>query len=155
MQNKIITQNRNNIGFLAQNIAEPSNEVIEILRQQGVEYNEYPWFAIPALVHSRRAIKFANIRIADALKLLEAMLKYHIINQTLRTIDVFNGCNSYCDTCLADTGYPSSMFSLTSLEKLFSNSHFLQSLAPDSLRIGSAGDVLNHPQAIEIVTLVL
>jgi hypothetical protein len=70
-------------------------------------------------------------------------------------MDVFNGCGRHCDTCYADSALPSKMFSYDSLNRLFSDDRFIQMLQPDSVRFGSSGDILEHPQAIEIIEMVL
>jgi len=77
------------------------------------------------------------------------------LNQTLRTIDVLNGCGHHCDVCLADAAFPSRMFSFESLKKLFSDKRFQDMLQPDSIRFGSSGDILDHPRGVEIVKMVL
>ncbi len=70
-------------------------------------------------------------------------------------MDVLNGCGHQCDTCLADAALPSRQFSFASLEQLFSNNRFLKMLQPDSLRFGSSGDILDHPQGVEIVEMAI
>lgn len=91
----------------------------------------------------------------DGENLLEPLLGNPILDGTLRTADVLNGCGHQCATCLADAVLPSKMFSFSSLKKLFGDSRFIKMLQPDSLRFGSSGDILDHPQGVEITQLAL
>jgi hypothetical protein len=70
-------------------------------------------------------------------------------------MDVFDGCLNHCDTCLARALFPKRRFSYVSLKKLFKDKRFLRMLQEDSLRFGSSGDILNHPDAIKIIRMVL
>ncbi len=137
----------------------PPPEVQRILSRP--EFANAPiegWFPIPTRSEKR---EFTPLRVLeasgliDAHQLLEPFLDNPIFVQTLRTIDVFNGCRHVCDTCLADALPPTKMFTLHSLEALFSDPRFINMLQKDSLRFGSSGDLLNHPQAITIATLAL
>lgn len=69
-------------------------------------------------------------------------------------MDVLNGCGRQCDTCLAASVLPSRMFSFSSLEKLFSDKKFIRMLQP-SLRIGSSGDIQDHPDCADIVKMIV
>jgi hypothetical protein len=91
----------------------------------------------------------------DAVQVMKPFLGDKTFNQSLRTVDVLNGCGHQCDVCLADAALPSKIFSEDSLQRLFSDGDFLQMLQPDSLRFGSSGDILDHPAALNIVLMVL
>lgn len=91
----------------------------------------------------------------DAVKLLEPFLGNPIFFGALRIMDLLNGCGNQCDTCYIDAVAPSRMLSRVSMERLWLMPEFRAMLAPDSFRYGSSGDVLNHPNGVEIVEATL
>jgi hypothetical protein len=136
----------------------PPPEILQILDEHKYPKNKLEWTPIPSkdLPTRRRSMEelMKNGQV-DAEKLIAPLLGNPILDQTLRTIDVLNGCGHQCDVCLADSALPSKIFSYDSLERLFSNKDFLRMLQPDSLRFGSSGDVADHPRAGEIIAMVL
>lgn len=141
------------------NTAEPPPEILEVIRQQKLQERYiHGWLAVPAINppcdHIRQKEMQEGGKV-DALKQLEPFLGNQILDQTLRTLDVLNGCGNHCDTCLADAALPSRMFSFDSLSRLFADGRFLAMLQPDSIRIGSAGDLTDHPQGAKIAEMVL
>jgi len=139
--------------------AEPPPEVIRVIQEQGLSQNKIEgWVAVPAINPPLERISRRKIETrgrVDAVQLLESLLNEPVLEGTLRTIDVLNGCGHHCDTCLADAALPSKMFTVESLDRLFSDERFLNMLQFDSLRIGSSGDILDHPQASEIIKMML
>ncbi len=140
------------------NTAEPPPEVITILEKNGLSPRDMIWLAVPTLnpPSSRLSTKeIGSTGLVDATLVLAPLLGNPILDGSLGTTDMLNGCDHQCNTCLADAATPSKMFSLKSLEKSFFDERFLKMLAPDSLLFGYSGDILNHPQGIEIVLLAL
>jgi hypothetical protein len=138
--------------------AEPPPEIVEALKEQGLEDKKIAgWVSIPSLTPLRKAIPRSKLHKngVDAKALFEPLLGNPVLDGTLRMADVMNGCGHHCDTCLADAVLPSRMFSYESLEELFSDERFIKMLQPDSLRFGSAGDIMDHPRAVDIVKLAL
>jgi len=140
------------------NTAEPPPEVRAIIEEQGLEPDKIEgWLAVPAIRPplerlSRKELAKGQV---DAVELLEPLLGDPRLKGTLRTMDVLNGCTHQCDTCVLGAVLPSKMFSQASLEKLFEDERFIEMLQPDSLRFGSSGDILNHPEGVEIARMVL
>lgn len=141
------------------NTADPPPEVVNLLRSVGLPRNSIDgWFAVPTFKSPNRHLStdyFATEGSVDAFELIKPLLGNRILNGTLRTMDFMDGCRNLCDVCLAGAVHPSKMFSYQSIRRLFHNRQFLRMLQPDSLRFGSSGDILNHPQAIEIILLAL
>lgn len=135
------------------NTADPPGVVLNIISERGgMDYIE-GWLAVPQLPRNNEEKR--RVEEVDAYALMEGLLGCSELKGTLRTIDVLNGCLHHCDTCLADAPLPSKMFSFESLERLFHDRRFTSQLQPDSLRVGSSGDILNHPEAIRIIELLL
>jgi len=141
------------------NTAEPPPEVTEILKKQGLPEGKIEgWLAVPSINPPTTRISRKEIATSgqvDAYELLAPFLGKDALDQTLRTVDLLNGCGHHCDVCLADSALPSGVFSYDSLERLFSDERFLKMLQPDSIRIGSSGDILDHPRAKGVVTMML
>jgi len=136
-------------------------EGFEILSNLGLNESdivEFGWRSVPALSPFERRMSLANVIKnggTDAYKIFESFLGDYTFKETLRIMDVANGCGIQCDTCLADVPPPTKIFTYGSLERLFSDPRFKKLLQPDSFRIGSAGDVSDHPRGLDIVNLVL
>lgn len=115
------------------------------------------WYPQPTLepVRKRLAPRDLLNNRADAFAIMEPFLGNPIFDGSLRTMDVANGCGQQCDTCFADAPLPSSLFSLDSLTRLFAEPAFLAMLQPDSLRIGSQGDIIEHPDAVPMTQMIL
>ena len=145
--------------LIAFNTAEPPPEVTKIIEKQGLlDSNIEGWAAVPIITPPLKRISRKEIStegLVDAYELLSPFLGNKTLDQTLRTADILNGCGHHCDTCLADASFPTKMFSLESMQKLFSDERFINMLQKDSLRFGSSGDILDHPQAIDIVKTAL
>lgn len=111
------------------------------------------WYAVPT--KRKRIERICKAELArnqvDAVELLEPFFDNPILDGTLRTMDLLNGCGRQCDTCLADAVVPSKMFSYESLQRLWHMPEFLAMLQPDSFRYGSSGDILDHPKGPEII----
>ena len=141
------------------NTAEPPAEVTTIMSRGGLPSDAIEgWLAVPSIMPPIERLPIGEIQQkgqVDAYELLIPLLGNRILDGTLRTIDVLNGCGHRCDTCLADSALPSRMFSYDSLERLFSDDRFLGMLQPDSIRFGSSGDILDHPQGVEIIKMAL
>ncbi|KKT74671.1 MAG: hypothetical protein UW70_C0048G0015 [Candidatus Peregrinibacteria bacterium GW2011_GWA2_44_7] len=140
--------------------AVPPPEVFERLKKEGLSPEEilsWGWTPWPALKPTHKHISREKLLSngVDAQSTMEPFLENPVFDQTLRVMDVANGCGLNCDTCLADAVAPSNLFTYNSLEKLFSDPRFLQMLQPDSFRVGSTGDISDHPQAIELVEMML
>lgn len=86
---------------------------------------------------------------------MEPFLGNRVLDGTLRTMDIANGCGVQCDCCFIDAVRPSTIFSYESMNLLFSNQEFLKMLQPTVFRLGSAGDISDHPQAVEIAYMIL
>lgn len=141
------------------NTAEPPIEVMTIIKQENLLENLIGgWVAVPSINPPPERLPQREIQVdgkVDAFKLMEPFLGNRVLDQTLRTIDVLNGCGHHCDVCLADAALPSRMFSFDSFKRLFQDKRFLYMLQPDSVRFGSSGDILDHPRGVEIVEIVL
>ncbi|MFH2019343.1 MAG: hypothetical protein ABII80_01915 [bacterium] len=139
--------------------AEPPPEVVNTIHEQGLEKNDIEgWLAVPSINPPLDRLPIREIQengMVNATEVLEPLLGNKILDETLRTIDVLNGCGHHCDVCLADSVLPSRMFSLDSLKILFSDQKFLNMLQPDSIRFGSSGDILDHPKGVEIAQMAL
>ena len=141
------------------NTAEPPSEVSKVLKEHGLPEKEIEgWLAVPSVLPPRNRIskkEIAKKGSVDAYELLGPLLGNKTLNQTLRTVDILNGCGHHCDTCLADAALPNRMFSFESIQRIFSDERFINMLQPDSLRFGSSGDILDHPQSISIIKAAL
>lgn len=139
--------------------AQPPREVVAVLNAQGLAPAAIEgWLAVPAINPPNRRKASREIEaqgIVDACDLLGPFLGNKVFDRTLRTFDAFNGCGHHCDTCLAGAVHSSRMFSFDSLERLFNDKRFTAMLQPDSFRFGSAGDISDHPQCVEIVEMAL
>ena len=144
--------------LIASDNAEPPPEVVRVIEKRGLLDAIEGWVAVPVINPPSKRIPRSEIHtrgLVDAYELLDPLLGNKILDQTLRILDVLNGCGNHCDTCFADASFPTKMFSLESIKKLFSDTRFIRMLQPDSLRFGSSGDILDHPQAIEIIKTAL
>lgn len=141
--------------------AVPPYEVMAKLREQGLSDNEIAqlgWYPVPALSHIDRRVSRAGLVAngqVDAFSLMEPYLNQTVLAQTLRTMDVGNGCGNHCDTCCVDSPFISKMFSYASLERLFYDDDFHEMLQPDSIRIGSSGDIMDYPNPAAIANMIL
>lgn len=146
--------------------AVPPEEVRSIISQyqliKGLSESEIrllvpAWYPRPVLFPVERRLSRKDLYGSqiDASEVMEPFFGNSILDGTLRTMDVANGCGHQCDTCFADSALPSRLFSLDSLDRLFSTQHFLRILQPTSFRIGSTGDIADHPEGLEIVEMVL
>jgi hypothetical protein len=108
------------------------------------------WYAKPHLESDK-----TELEEVDAYTLLEPLLKEKSLIETLRMGDLLNGCLNQCDTCMADTSIPNKIFSFSSLTKLFEDKNFMEMLQPNHFRLGNHGDILNHPQALDIAEMIL
>ncbi len=116
------------------------------------------WYAVPILTPANKLIPRSELLtrgLVDAYEIMRPFLGNPIFQQSLRVMDVLNGCEHQCDQCFVDAALPTKMFSLPSIERLVSDDQFLTMLQPDSLRLGSSGDLLNHPDAVKIIELIL
>ena len=124
------------------NTAEPPSEVSKVLKEHGLPEKEIEgWLAVPSVLPPRNRIskkEIASKGSVDAYELLGPLLGNKTLNQTLRTVDILNGCGHHCDTCLADAALPNRMFSFESIQRIFSDERFINMLQPDSLRFGSS-----------------
>lgn len=141
------------------NTAEPPEEVTRVLEAQNLAPTAIEgWLAVPAINPPLDRMAFKEIQAqgtVDAYELLRPFLGNRVLDGTLRTFDVLNGCGHHCDTCLVDSALPSRMFSFESLKRLFDDERFITMLQPDSIRFGSSGDLLDHPQGVEIIETAL
>ena len=145
--------------LIAVDTAQPPPEVSEVIKRKGLPDSCIEgWVATPILTPPLKRISRREIYTegsVDAYELLGPFLGNKILDKTLRTADILNGCGHHCDTCLADASLPTRMFSLGSMQNLFADDRFINMLQSDSLRFGSSGDILNHPQAIDIIKAAL
>ncbi|MBU0978528.1 MAG: hypothetical protein ABIJ03_01600 [Patescibacteria group bacterium] len=143
------------------NTAELPPESVQILKGRGMDENgirDLGWHAVPTLHKPHKRLskqELATNGQVDAVELLSSLLGDKRLVRTLRTMDLSNGCGMQCDTCLADAALPAKQFSYESLERLFLDNKFLEMLQPDSLRIGSSGEISNNPRALDIVKMIL
>lgn len=154
-----------------ENVAPPTKitvppEVEEIIykyqKEKGLSDQEInllvpKWYPHPALEPTPKRLTREELQAnqIDAVKVMELFLGNKIFDGTLRIMDVANGCGHQCDTCFADAVLPSALFSSSSLNQLFGNENFLRMLSPDSFRVGSAGDIADHPEAVKIAGMIL
>ena len=139
--------------------ANPPPEVISLLESNSLPPEAITgWFAVPILTPSKNRLSMHEIEttgLVNAYALLLPFFDNPIFHQSIRILDVLNGCAHQCDQCLVDAALPTKMFSVDSLEQLFEDARFVAMLQPDSLRLGSTGDLLNHPDAERIIRLIL
>jgi hypothetical protein len=133
------------------NKADPPPEIKEIV---GCEYAQ--WYSHPNLlpIEKRLHPRDLQTRQIDAYGVMQPFLGNPVLDGTLRTMDIANGCGQQCDTCFTDAVYPSSLFSLDSLDRLFATPEFLRMLQP-SFRVGSTGDIVDHPQTVDIAQMIV
>ncbi len=115
------------------------------------------WYSTPIVntTPSRISTKeLATNGAVDAYALMEPFFDNPTLKGTIRMMDILNGCGRQCDTCLAAAAIPSRMFTTESLERLFAEPKFISMLQP-KLRIGSAGDIQDHPDAVKITQMIL
>lgn len=148
------------VGLRLPNRATPPPNVYNVLGQRGISQSEVDamgWRAYPKLgEHGGQDERRSGRELAvDAQALVEPLLDRPELAGTLRTMDVLNGCLNQCDTCYADSPLPSKIFSFDSLKGLFRDSRFIGMLQSQSLRIGSIGDLTNHPRGAEIAEMIL
>jgi hypothetical protein len=142
------------------NTAELPVKAVEILKSRGLtgeQVDAMGWYAHPKIGDpnvARGKKVLAEEGMVDAFALVEPMLGNRTLDGTLRQVDVLNGCAHHCDTCCVDAPFPSTMFTYDSLVRLFDDTRFIQMLQ-NSLRFGAVGDILNHPQGVEIVSIAL
>lgn len=150
---------KSEIKRIAVSTAEPPIEVSEVIKKSGLPQSAIEgWLAVPSITPPIKRLAMKEIQLngqVDAFELLSPLLGNKTLDGTLRTVDVLNGCGHQCDTCLADSALPSKMFSYDSLERLFSDDRFAKMLQSDSIRFGSSGDILDHPQGVEIIKMAL
>lgn len=152
-QSQYQSQGRNN----AKN-ADPPPEVVEILQRAGLTFPEIEsmlWLSYPYKAPQDKPIGSEQLIEVDALELLEPLLDTPELFGTVDFIDLFNGCNTHCDTCLLDSQYPTRMFSHGSLDALFKDERLVRMLFATAFRFGLAGDPLDHPQAVKIIKHIL
>lgn len=156
-----IDRQSHELPYFAKRGTRPPHEVIATLQEQGLSMQEIAqlgWYSVPALNPLDRRIPnrelVANGQV-DAFSLMESYLGQPTLVQTLRTMDVGNGCGNHCDTCYIDSQYISRIFGYGSLERLFYDERFLEMLQPDSLRIGSSGDIVDHQSPAAVVGMIL
>ncbi|MDC0977660.1 hypothetical protein OAR19_00215 [bacterium] len=116
---------------------------------------KFDWRARPTLHEQDRRVPVANLEKVDAFNLLQPLLGNKLLDGSLRVVDVLNGCRHHCDTCYADSIFPTKIFTLDSWVRLSSENRYIRMLQGNSYRKGSIGDVLNHPQGIEIIKVSL
>ncbi len=122
---------------------------------KGVEI--HGWYSTPVIYNVQSRVSRESLSSSgavDAYALMAPFFDNPILKGTIRMMDVLNGCGRQCDTCLAAAAIPSKMFTAESLERLFSEPKFIEMLSP-KLRIGSAGDVQDHPEAVKITQMIL
>lgn len=143
--------------FSWNNSAEPTPEIVEYLKILGLSPNDFPWYDVPSLYPPKERISRQKIQdnSVDVLTLLDEFLGNKVLTRSIRVLDLLTGCNKQCDVCLAKAALPSTIFSYEGLYHAFQNREFLNLLQPDSLRSGSAGDSLDHPQAPQIFRMIL
>jgi len=129
----------------------PPPETIETLEAIGVDPFSFKWRSSPQAEGTKGIIE------ADALMepLLADTETRRLLEGTFRTMDIANGCNNQCNTCLNDAKPLTTTFSADSIERLFEDERFLSILHPASIRIGSSGDIINHPDGVRIVKTIL
>lgn len=134
------------------NQAFPSVEMIIALYRQGIDAFGMEWLAVPHLPNKTHEP-------VDAVKSIEAILNdtrsRTILKRSLRTMDVGKGCGVQCDTCLVDAQPLESLFTLDSLGALFDDPRFEDMIHLGGLRIGSSGDITDHPNPAQILELAL
>lgn len=147
-------------GTLPPNTAIPPPEVYDTLGEYGLSRDEVDamgWYAHPRLVPLSAEPGVgdpSSMASVDAQLLMEPLLDRPELTRTLRIMDVLNGCFNQCDTCCVDAPLPTSIFSYDSLARLFDDRRFVRMLQGDSFRIGSVGDLLDHPQGVEIARMI-
>lgn len=134
------------------NQAFPSIEMVMALDEQGINAFDFEWRAVPHLPKKTHGP-------IDALKSIEAILEdtrsRTILKRALRTMDIGKGCGIQCDTCLADAQPLETLFTLDSLGVLFDDPRFQSLIHLGGLRIGSSGDITDHPNPAQITELAL
>lgn len=134
------------------NQAFPSIEMVIALHRQGIDAFGMEWTAVPHLPNKTHGP-------VDAVKSIEAILNdtrsRTILKRSLRTMDVGKGCGVQCDTCLVDAQPLESLFTLDSLGALFDDSRFENLIHLGGLRIGSSGDITDHPNPAQILEFAL
>lgn len=115
------------------------------------------WYSIPTLRKKLTRVSRESLlgNEADAVETLRPFFGQTSLEGSVRIMDALNGCGHQCDTCIADAVVPSAQFSYESSVRLWQMPEFLAMLQPDSFRFGSSGDILNHPQGVEIVEMAL
>jgi len=138
--------------------ASPPPEVVQIIEQFELSQNYVQgWFAVPSINPPSSHVGQAHLcgpGLVDAYQQIAPFLGNKLLTRSLRTMDLLNGCGHQCDVCLANAALPSKMFSFASLKRLFQEPNFLLMLQ-SSLRFGSSGDLLDHPDAIKIINMIL
>ena len=134
------------------NQAFPSVEMVIALHRQGIDAFGMEWLAVPHLPNKTHGP-------VDAVKSIEAILNdtrsQTILKRSLRTMDVGKGCSVQCDTCLVDAQPLESLFALDSLGTLFDDPRFEDLIHLGGLRIGSSGDITDHPNPAQILEFAL
>lgn len=135
-------------------LASPSLDMVRTITKHGGKSSDFSgWYAIPNPDPITKRISQAELlgTEVNVHKMLEFFLSDPRFVQTLRTMDFANGCGRQCGTCLADSCLPSKTFDVDSYLSLLSDKRFIARLQPDSLRIGSSGDIQDLPFAPEII----
>ncbi|MFZ5807345.1 MAG: hypothetical protein ACOY3I_09095 [Verrucomicrobiota bacterium] len=128
-------------------------EVADVFQKKKMPLNVIKgYFAQPSFTYFDKPTEIEWI---DASLLLQPFFGKKELHQALRLMEMLNGCKRKCDTCYEDVGYPTKMFTYESLVKVFSDPLFLNMLQPDILRIGTAGNILDHPQGIKMLNMML
>lgn len=135
--------------------ANPSIDMVRTIVRFGGKAEDFDgWYATPSINPPQKWLSQKEILVdgaVDVYALLEPFLGNHLFDQTLRVMDVANGCGRHCGTCLADSQLPSKIVDFQSYLKLLSDDRYISMLQPDSFRFGSSGDILDHPFGPEIV----
>lgn len=103
-------------------------ETYKILGNIGVAKKElegFGWSDVPALNPPSHRILSSELagNTVDAYELIEPLLDESVLEKTLRTMDVANGCGVACDTCAVDAPLPTKIFSFDSLKRLFTGKY--------------------------------
>lgn len=117
------------------------------IRDREIEWRPFPFTA--------RKARNCDCGVVEIDRVLGDLTDHIYLRGSLRTLDVLNGCFNQCDTCLADSPFPTSAMSIGSLDRLFDSDAFLGMLQPDSLRFGSCGDITDHAGAVHILETAL
>lgn len=116
------------------------------------------WYPIPSVhpLTERKPMNEILEHQVDAYGVIKPYLGDKRFDGTLKTMDIGVGCGRHCGQCLTDSSHIYSLFSFESLDTLFDDPQFQNMLrGQESLRIGSAGDISDHPRAVDIVRMMI